>query len=358
MDSATWREARPLVLAGTILLVILFLGLVALQIRQVLGVLFLGVVVGVALNPIVDAGRKLHVPRVLAVLLVYLTIGFLLSVFIYFTAREIGSVSFTTELDELRADYDELQAGTALPQRQELEDTIERLAGNAAGGLLTQALTVTQAIFSLFTILFTALLFTVTQERMRAIAVSFVNPAQRPDVESVLDKLAVGLRGFMRGEAIAMLIIGVVTYVGLTAIGIRLPLLLAFLAFLFEVLPLIGPWLAFFPALAIAATHGVWAMVAVSLLYLGIQSFENYIVTPLVHARESQMPALLIFVALLIGGGLMGLMGALIALPAAVVLHILFFEAVVPWNEKRLGKATVISLEEASQAPREIAEPG
>jgi hypothetical protein len=41
-----------------------------------------------------------------------------------------------------------------------------------------------------------------------------------------------------------------------------------------------------------------------------------------------------------------------------VVLHILFFEAVVPWNEKRLGKATVISLEEASQAPREIAEPG
>jgi predicted PurR-regulated permease PerM len=193
---------------------------------------------------------------------------------------------------------------------------------------------------------------------MRVIALSFASPHQRPDFEAVLDKVAVGLRGFMRGEAIAMVIIGVVTYIGLTIIGIRLPLLLAFLAFLLEVLPLLGPWLAFFPALAIAATHGVWAMVAVSLLYLGIQAFENYIVTPMVHARESQMPAMLIFTALLIGGGLMGLMGALIALPAAVILHILFFEVLMPWNDRRLGKVSLVTLEEVTLEPREMAESG
>jgi predicted PurR-regulated permease PerM len=354
MDPATWREIRSSVLAGTVVLIVLFLILLALQMRQLIAVLFLGVVVGIALNPIVDMGRRVHVPRVLAVLLVYISVAAMTSGFLYLAAREFSSVSVSTELDELRAQYDDIQAGTALPERQQVEDAISEIARNAAGGLVNQALGVAEAFFSLLTILFTALMFTITQERMRVIGLSFVEPRKRPAVEAVLDTLAIRLRGFIRAELIAMFVIGAVTYVGLVALGIRLPLLLAFLAFLFEVLPLIGPWLAYLPALAVAAMDGIWAMVAVSFLYLGIQAFENYVVTPLVHGRESQMPAMLIFVALLVGGALMGLIGALVAIPAAVILYILFFEVVMPWNERRLSKSQLLTLEQAALEHEEL----
>ena len=308
-------------LAGLAILGVVLLVLLAIQLRQILAVLFIGVVLGVSLNPLVSLLGRARLPEVAAVLLVY-----------------FATEGLDLQLEQIRSEYDGFQKGTSLPTSNNIEAALRDAAGGAASGAIGKAVSFVSGVLYFFTVLFTALLFTVTQDRMRTLVLSFVETQSRSEVERVLHVLAHRLRRFMVGEFIAMLAIGVTAYVGLLIIGIKFPLILGFLAFLSEVLPLIGPWIAFIPAFAIALTQGVWPAIAVALLYLLILGFENYVVTPVVHGHESQMPALLILVAILTGGTLMGALGALVALPVAVIAHTLFFEVVVPWNERRLAR--------------------
>ena len=337
MRDETWQEARALALAGLAILGVVLLLLLAIQLRQILAILFLGVVLGVSLNPIVSVLGRAKLPEVAAVLLVYFVLAMLFAAFVWYAAREVASESLDLQLEQIRGEYETFQRGTSLPTSDDIESGLGKAASGAASGAIGKAFSFVSGVLYFFTVLFTALLFSVTQDRMRALLLSFLNPGARSEFERVLHVLAHRLRRFMVGELIAMVAIGITTYVGLLIIGIKFPLILGFLAFLTEVLPLIGPWIAFIPAFAIALTQGLWSAIAVVLLFLLIQGFENYVVTPVVHGHESQMPALLILVALLCGGTLMGVLGALIALPLAVIAHTLFFEVVIPWNERRLA---------------------
>jgi predicted PurR-regulated permease PerM len=335
MDSETWRATRPIALAGLLLLGTLLALLIILQLRQLLAVIFLGFVLGITLNPFVEFMSRYRVPRVAAILFIYLVTALLLAGFMTYAAYEISTTDFETELDDLRADYDELREGTPLPRSQRVEEGIQDAGSRVLNGVAGQVPAIVSAFGAMATVLFTAVMFSITQARMRDVGLSFIRPEHRPRAEQYLSRLAIGIRGYVRGEAISMLVIGVVTYIGLMLLGIKLAAVLAFIAFIFELLPMIGPWIAFIPALAVSLTDGFWAAVQVTLLYAGIQAFESYVVLPLVHGRHSEMPALLIFVAVAIGGVLMGVLGALIALPLAVILYITYFEFVQPWNERR-----------------------
>ena len=96
--------------------------------------------------------------------------------------------------------------------------------------------------------------------------------------------------------------------------------------------------IALIPAVIVGFTQGPWTGLGVLALYLAIQAFESYVLTPMVHSRESEVPAFLIFVSVVIGGALMGVLGALVALPIAIILHITYFELVKPWNRRRFGE--------------------
>ena len=338
MTSDTWERAKPIVAAGIVLIVFALLCMLAFQIRQVLIVLFLGVILGVTLNPFTEFMLKYHVPRVVAILTVYGLVAMLLALVFTYGALQIAEQDFSGEIDEIRQDYEDFRAGTSLPSSQEVEDALISAGRGVLGGLPGQVFTIASAIVGVATILFTGILFSVTQDRMREIVLAFFPPGRRDEVTRILHRYAVGLRGFARGELLAMVTIGIVTFIGLSLIGVRMAALLAFFAFLMELLPLIGPWIAVIPALIVAFTQGTLVAFQVGLLYLGIQIFENYVVTPMVHSRESEVPALLIFVAITVGGALLGLLGALIALPIAVLARITYIEVVKPWNESRFGE--------------------
>jgi predicted PurR-regulated permease PerM len=339
MTAEDWNRARPIIAAGLVLLGVVILALAALQIRQVLAVLFLGLILGITLNPFVEVMARRKVPRVAAILLVYLAVAAVLAAIVAYAVFEASNEDFAGNIDRVREDYDSLQEGTFLPSSDEIERGLRDASKGALGGLGGQLLTVASAFAGIVTIMFVAILFSVTQDRLREVVLSFVPPGGRGRAGDLMDKFAVDLRGYARGEITAMTLIGVVTFVGLSIIGVPLAVPLAFIAFLFELLPMIGPWLALIPALAIGFTQGMWTGILVLVLYLGIQAFESYVVTPLVHGRASDVPALLLFVAVAIGGALMGILGALIALPLAVLLHTTYFEVVQPWNERRFGES-------------------
>ena len=135
-----------------------------------------------------------------------------------------------------------------------------------------------------------------------------------------------------------MAIVGVLTYIGLTLMGVPLPFLLAAIAFITELLPIVGPWLGFIPALIIAATEGWQTALMVTVFYLILQQLESNVILPMVQRHQTELPALVILAAVLIGGAAMGVLGALVALPIAIVMQTLVTDLLIPWRRRANGE--------------------
>jgi predicted PurR-regulated permease PerM len=125
----------------------------------------------------------------------------------------------------------------------------------------------------------------------------------------------------MQGQILLGVFVGIVTYVSLLIAGIPHPLLLAFLAGIFELIPIVGMTLSAVPAFFLATLDGGFGLgLIVIAIYLCIQQIEAHIVYPLVAKKVIGIPPLMVIVALVAGAELAGLVGALLAVPLSVVL--------------------------------------
>ena len=139
---------------------------------------------------------------------------------------------------------------------------------------------------------------------------------------------------WVRGQLVLGLVVGVATFIGLLVLGAlvdpvfsRYAVLLAVIAGVLELLPVIGPIIAAIPAVLLGATAGVPAIVAALLLYFAIQQVENTLLVPKIQGDATNLhPAVVIF-SLILGGAVAGLLGAILALPIAATLRDLYVYA-------------------------------
>jgi predicted PurR-regulated permease PerM len=156
----------------------------------------------------------------------------------------------------------------------------------------------------------------------------------RADVWAALAIVRRVFGSWIRGQLILGLVVGCATFLGLLLLGElvdpvfnRFAVLLAVIAGVFELLPVIGPILAAVPAVLLGATAGLPGIVAALLLYLAIQQLENHLLVPKVQGDATELhPAAVIF-ALILGGAIAGLLGAILALPLAATLRDLYVYA-------------------------------
>ncbi len=341
MNRKSLQYAPSLIVGGLALLGVYLLLQLLLAVREIAIVILLGVIVGIALAPMASFLTRFRLPRTISVLLVYLVVASVLALVVWFAipqvAEEIEAIPETLEV--LRDDYEALREDIGLPALEDLEEYARQGLSFLAPSLAAQALTAFSILAYVFTILVVALFFTHVQPQAHSLVLSLFSSGTREQASEVMDHTAERLRGYMLAQLIAMTVIGVATYIGMTLLGIPFPLLLAFIAFLSEILPIIGPWLGFVPALILAATQGWEAMVAVSVFYLVLQQIESNVIQPIVTSRRTDMPALLIIVAIIVGGSLMGILGALAAVPVAIVIQTFVMDVVVPWRQRQVGTA-------------------
>ena len=161
-----------------------------------------------------------------------------------------------------------------------------------------------------------------------------VPAAWRADTWATLGIVRRVFGSWIRGQLILGLVVGVATFVGLLVLGAlvdpvfsRYAVLLAVIAGILELLPVIGPIIAAIPAVLLGATAGVPAIVAALLLYFAIQQVENTILVPKIQGDATNLhPAVVIF-SLILGGAIAGLLGAILALPIAATLRDLYVYA-------------------------------
>jgi predicted PurR-regulated permease PerM len=126
---------------------------------------------------------------------------------------------------------------------------------------------------------------------------------------------------WMQGQILLGVLIGVLTYLGLSILGVRNALFLALIAAIFELIPVFGVILSTIPALAIALTDGGISLALLTLgLYVIIQQFESNLIYPLVVKKIVGIPSILVILTLIIGAKLAGFLGIILSVPAAAII--------------------------------------
>jgi predicted PurR-regulated permease PerM len=159
---------------------------------------------------------------------------------------------------------------------------------------------------------------------------SLIPNSRRERVRLLTDEVFDRVGGFMLGNLVTSVVAGVGTWVWLTIFGVPYSLLLALFVALFDLIPMVGSTIAGVGVSAVALTKGVPIAVATAAFYIVYRFLEDYLLNPRVMKHTVRISPGLTIVATLIGGALLGLIGALIAIPVAATIHLLLEEVVFP----------------------------
>lgn len=218
--------------------------------------------------------------------------------------------------------------------REELRDGVE-LPRSRVFLYMRNAAT---AIASIFAVLFMIAYMLIDAERLRNLFLLIYPPEVRGQRRQTLTRIAKRMSGWLSAQLLLSLIIGVCTFVFLTALRVPYALPLALIAAVGELIPAIGPTVGAVPALVVAMLHSRWQFWSVLAFAFLLQKVENYFIVPRVMASKVSVSPLAIFIAFLVGASLLGLMGAIIAIPVAAIAQVAFDEAFVAHRERRLDR--------------------
>ena len=305
---------------------------------NVLFLLFSGIVVATAIRPLVEWLNRRGLSRTLGVVLVYLLLagllvgfGLLVAPVIANQVTQISSQVPTYYLNlrnSMIASNNQLVQGvgfsipltlnTLLHSAPVQDQPLDQVAQTFHyASLVTQGLFAGLAIFLLG--------FYWTQEYERTIrAVLFVFPAsQREVIRETLVSAEAKVGAYIRGEIILTLTVGAAAYIAYLIIGLPYALVLAIIAGVMEAVPVFGPILGAIPAIMIALTFGpdkaIWVLVSTTL----IQTSENHLLVPIVMNRSVGVNPIVTLLALAAFGSLLGLPGAILAIPMAAIIQLL-----------------------------------
>ncbi len=159
--------------------------------------------------------------------------------------------------------------------------------------------------------------------------------SRRARVELLTDEVFDRVGGFMLGNLLTSLVSGVGTYVWLEIFGVPDALLLALFVALFDLIPMVGSTLAGIVVTLVALTRGVPIALATGAFYVTYRFLEDYLLNPRVMKHTVKVTPGLTIIATLVGGVLLGLIGALVAIPVAATIHLLLEEVAFPRQDKR-----------------------
>lgn len=313
----------------------------AYQVRGVLLLIYVAGLLAIGFSPIVrliERQKMLPIgtrrfPRWFAILVLYLfiigiatAIGFLVVPPLVRQAQQLwGEIPAMFERAQ-----DWLLSRGLLSEHLTWKQAVERAdvgGGQRAVGTVFSAVTgVVGGIFGLFTILILTFYFLVEAGRLRETLLDLFARRNRARVDAAVREITVKVSAWLGGQLLLALVIGVTSAVGLWLMDIPFFYVLALIAGVGEMIPVVGPILAAIPAVAVAATVSLDKVLFVIIFFIVQQQFENHVLVPKIMERQVGVSPVTVILALLIGGNLLGIPGAILAVPTAAILQVLVTE--------------------------------
>jgi predicted PurR-regulated permease PerM len=276
---------------------------------------FIAYIIMAAIAPVVDVLSKRGIPKALAAALVYLLIVVVLVLLIFplIPFFSTQTMQLVKGLPQYLHNASELLGINANPK--ELQDFLTSQLGAIGSNALQVTGVVFGGIFTVLTIIVLSFYLLLDHTRVQKSIASLFSPNVRAHAQDTIEKVEDKLGAWLRGQILLSFSVGFVTWVGLTLIGVEYALPLALLAGLLEIVPTIGPIIAAIPAMIVALSISPTVAGLVAVLYAIIQVLENNFLVPRIMHRAVGLHPIIVILGIIIGGKLLGVLGALLAVP-------------------------------------------
>ena len=303
--------------------------------RAVLVRVLIALFIAVSLDPAVRMLTRRGMRRGLAVLLIFLIAGGLVAVFLVsvipamvhqFEALVQDFPGYLASLQERSSRFRGLSDRFHLTSR--VQNFLANLPGQLGSGLLGFTRRLFGALFSTLTVVVLTIYFMADLPRLRHGVMRLFPHTHRQQFGRIADVMVDKVGAYMIGNLLISLAAGVATFAVLEALGVPFAVPLAFVVALCDLIPMIGATLgAVACLLATLLTTELWpTTVIVAIFFVAYQQLENYLIAPRILRHTVSLSAAAVLLAGLIGGTVLGLIGALMAIPVAAGLKVVLAE--------------------------------
>ena len=308
------------------------------DISGVLLVIGVALFLAVGLEPAVDWLVRRGLGRGLAVVLIIIAFLAIIGGFVASAvppiAHEVSAL--TARLPRYRHEVATGQGWLGhLVRRLHLASYIEgknasKVKSSLEGGALGAGRALASATTAIISGIVLTIYFLVALPRVKRMALNLIPASRRERAAALTEETFSRVGGFVLGNVLTSIVSGIGTYIWLAAFGVPYPFLLALFVALLDLIPVIGSTVAGVVVSLVALVRGLPIALGTACFYIAYRFFEDYLLTPRVMGHTVRISPGLTIIATLIGGTLLGLVGALVAIPCAATIYLLLEEVVYP----------------------------
>lgn len=343
-------------LVGTLgVLLALAIGAAVLQLATILTYVVAAAFLSLGLDPLVSQLQRLRLPRWLAMLIaVIVVLGVLVAIaflIVPVIVAQVGTLvngiaDFASQYRGFNDFVNQVQAAVPSINVQDLIDQaakyLQSNVGTITGGVLSVGVGLLGGIGGAVIVVILTLYFTASMNEFKGALYRMVPMTRRARFASIAEQIFSSVGRYVLGQVGLALVNGVLSFIFLSLIGAQLPAVFAFIAFLGSLIPLVGTISAAVLivlgqiVLVLSAGDPVWPSAGlpvwlwVAIYYLVYMQVEAYVLSPNIMNRAVKVPGVIVVIAALVGGTLLGILGALIAIPVAAAVLLIIDQVVIP----------------------------
>ncbi len=304
-----------------ILLLLAFLYVV----RDVALIVFVSLVLAAAIDPSITMLERRGIPRGVGIAIIYIGIVAVLAlIVVLFVPLVIDQLAqFTKAFPSLYerglAFLKNFQDSSALSGFQDAVNSLSQGLSQFTQDVFSKVFTFFGGLVSFIGVMVLTFYLTMEEKGMKRLAVYLAPARHQPYLTQLFNRIEDRLGAWLRGQLLLGLIIAVLTYLGLTLLGVKFALVLALIAGVTELVPIIGPFLGAIPALIVALSVDPLLALWVLIMYIVIQQLENNLIVPKVMSRATGLNPVVVIVGILVGAKVAGLPGVILAVPTIII---------------------------------------
>ncbi len=336
-------------LLGLGVLTAIALGNAVISIASIITSIFTALFITLGLEPLVQTIQKKVKKRGYAISIVVLGLLGVLTTVIFLIVPPLISQtgSFVTHLPELLKEFLQLPWINSLDNRfGGAISTAVNTSGaylvdsknwpNLLGGVVQVGITLFNGAIAALTVCILTLYFMSSLHSIKSVMINLVAKTQRKKVTLIVDQVIASVGKYVMGQVVIASINASIVFIVLLIAGVKFAVVLAFIDFLFVLVPMIGSISgASIVILVTAATTSPQTTLIVAISILLYMQIEAYVIAPRIMKRAVNVPAALVVVSALTGGSLLGILGSLLAIPMAATLLLIIREVWVPHQNKK-----------------------
>jgi len=295
-------------------------------VRDILVWVAFALIISVLFNPAINFLQRLRLPRVLATIFVYVAIFGIIGTLIYTTAP-----MFVSEIQQFSKFFPQYFEKIAPPLRELGVEAFESMGSftmaigqmlqRASADILSALAIIFGGIGSTIFVLAIALFMSLEEKGVERVLGILSPKKYEASILSVWERAQNKVAGWFGARVLTCFFVGVAVLITLTLFDVKYAFILSLLAGILDFIPVLGPLIAGLIAFVFVALDSWWKALLVLIVFILIQQIEGNIVSPLLTKRFVGLPPVLVLISLAIGGKLLGILGAILAIPLAGVIY-------------------------------------